>query len=90
MLSDEQRAALEATDHVVIEHESEIAERCEADGRWRVRARERIPKERWRWLDLIANGTYPVKLLPKHLREAALNTRRKTLGGFCQYAGDET
>lgn len=89
-LSDEQRAVLEATDRVMIEHALEIAEWCEADGRWRERARERIPKERWWWLDLIANGTYPVRLLPKHLRETALNARRNALRGFCQSAGDDT
>jgi len=86
-LSDEQRAVLEATDRVVIEHASEIAEWCEADGRWRERARERISKERWWWwLDLIANGTYPVRLLPAHLRQTALCARRKVLTR--QGAGD--
>jgi len=78
-LSDEQRAVLEATDRVMIEHALEIAEWCEADGRWQERALERIPKKRWWWLDLIANGTYPVRLLPKHLRETALNARRNAL-----------
>lgn len=59
-------------DHIMIDHAPEIAEWCEADGRWLEREHYRIPKERWWWLDEIAEGRYPVELLSDYLKRNAV------------------